>query len=584
MRKEPVVSRPGRGSRRLLVGASAVALAMAFAGPAQSADQPDPDSTEQAAAPTEWTSLPGETWYDGFGCSLAVRTSMYDGYEWLSIRAGNHKDYLGEDAPAVVRFYRDATGWVRDGPVAVGSPKTNSCPFIASAGDYDVTTMWWGDVKGLFITRWIDPITPDTDLLFPPPGTDFRNQWPGTVLDVSADGTVVAGYSLASGAPGVEVLRPSGNVWSRVSLPIPDDAIGMTVSDDFVATTAFHTIWIYRKADLGKDPVPYQAIAVPASGAYFSAMDSDGARIVVGADNSVPGGANSAHVITLDGNSWRHTELPRSDYADGYGTSVAIDGNRIVVGAPYDNEGGSDSGSVYLYEWDGTRWQETKIPGFLGSGARFGWSVAVSGQTLAVGAPGTGDAGTVMVATLPDRGAFIDDDGNTFEADIEWLANSGITRGCNPPVNDRFCPDDYVTRGQMAAFLHRALGGVLTPTVSVDFVDDDGSTFENDIEWLGGVGVTRGCNPPANDRYCPDDYVTRGQMAAFLVRALGYTDNGGGDLFLDDDGNTFENDIDKLGTAGVTRGCNPPANDRFCPNDYVTRGQMAAFLHRALGG
>ncbi len=45
----------------------------------------------------------------------------------------------------------------------------------------------------------------------------------------------------------------------------------------------------------------------------------------------------------------------------------------------------------------------------------------------------------------------------------------------------------------------------------------------------------------------------------------------------------FENDIDKLGTAGVTKGCNPPANDKYCPSSVVTRGQMAAFLHRAIG-
>ena len=70
-------------------------------------------------------------------------------------------------------------------------------------------------------------------------------------------------------------------------------------------------------------------------------------------------------------------------------------------------------------------------------------------------------------------------------------------------------------------------------------------------------------------------------MAAFLVRALGLTDNGGGDLFTDDDGSTFESDIDKLGTAGITKGCNPSANTRFCPDAKVTRGQMAAFLVRA---
>ena len=116
----------------------------------------------------------------------------------------------------------------------------------------------------------------------------------------------------------------------------------------------------------------------------------------------------------------------------------------------------------------------------------------------------------------------------------------------------------------MAAFLVRALG--YTDNGGGDlFSDDNSSTFETDINKLGTAGVTRGCNPPTNDQFCPDDLVTRGQMAAFLVRALGYTDDGGGDLFVDDDGSTFEADIDKLGTAGVTRGCNPPASSQW-PN------------------
>jgi len=180
------------------------------------------------------------------------------------------------------------------------------------------------------------------------------------------------------------------------------------------------------------------------------------------------------------------------------------------------------------------------------------------------------------------RGTFFDDDFNVFEADIEWMAGEGITKGCNPPTNDLFCPDSTVTRGQMAAFLVRALG--LTDDGGGDlFVDDDESIFEGDIDRMATAGITKGCNPPVNDRFCPDAEVTRGQMAAFLVRALGYTDDGGGDLFTDDDGSVFEGDIDRLGTAGVTKGCNPPTNDRYCPDSAVTRGQMAAFLHRALG-
>ncbi len=71
-------------------------------------------------------------------------------------------------------------------------------------------------------------------------------------------------------------------------------------------------------------------------------------------------------------------------------------------------------------------------------------------------------------------------------------------------------------------------------------------------------------------------------MAAFLVRALGLTDDGGGNLFTDDNGLVFEHNIDILATAGITKGCNA-AGDQFCPNDFVTRGQMAAFLHRADG-
>ena len=46
-------------------------------------------------------------------------------------------------------------------------------------------------------------------------------------------------------------------------------------------------------------------------------------------------------------------------------------------------------------------------------------------------------------------------DTNVFVDDIEWLAESGVTSGCNPPTNDLFCPTAAVTREQMAAFLHR---------------------------------------------------------------------------------------------------------------------------------
>jgi|FLYL01.1.fsa_nt_gi hypothetical protein len=160
--------------------------------------------------------------------------------------------------------------------------------------------------------------------------------------------------------------------------------------------------------------------------------------------------------------------------------------------------------------------------------------------------------------------------------DILELARLGVTRGCNPPDNTLFCPNGTVTRGQMAAFLTRALS---LPAATKDwFTDDDGTTFENDINRLAEAGITKGC---ATGRFCADQPVTREQMAAFLVRAF-HLPAGTKNRFTDDDGSIFEGDIDRLASAGITKGCNPPTNDRFCPKDPVTRAQMASFLVRAL--
>src|SRR5690606_10374242 len=93
-----------------------------------------------------------------------------------------------------------------------------------------------------------------------------------------------------------------------------------------------------------------------------------------------------------------------------------------------------------------------------------------------------------------------------------------VFRGCNPPINNRACPDDPISRGEMAAVIVRALG---LPGSDVDaFIDDDLSVFEGDINALKAADITRGCNPPANNQYCPDRDMTRGEMAAFLYRAL----------------------------------------------------------------
>src|SRR5690606_33298351 len=73
-------------------------------------------------------------------------------------------------------------------------------------------------------------------------------------------------------------------------------------------------------------------------------------------------------------------------------------------------------------------------------------------------------------------------------------------------------------------------------STGASFIDDNGHVFEADIEWLANSGITKGCNPPKNDRFCPDDGVARCREGAFLVGGLGYTDDSGGENFADDNG------------------------------------------------
>lgn len=170
---------------------------------------------------------------------------------------------------------------------------------------------------------------------------------------------------------------------------------------------------------------------------------------------------------------------------------------------------------------------------------------------------------------------------SVFYGDIVWLHDGGITKGCNPPSNTLFCPEDSVTRGQMAAFLVRALSLPAAPSADW-FEDDDGSVFEENIDRLAAAGITKGCNPPANTMFCPDQPVTRAQMATFLVRALELTRGSNIDWFSDDDDSVHTANINLLRAAGITFGCNPPTEDHFCPDAEVTRQEMAAFLHRGL--
>ena len=118
--------------------------------------------------------------------------------------------------------------------------------------------------------------------------------------------------------------------------------------------------------------------------------------------------------------------------------------------------------------------------------------------------------------------------GGGFDPWIEELAGLQITGGCG---NGNYCPNNTVTRQQMAVFLLKALEGSAYDPPDCTGVFDDvtctpGTGFSDWIEELADRGITGGCSvaPPL---YCPTNPNNRGQMAVFLVKTFGLVLYGG---------------------------------------------------------
>jgi hypothetical protein len=166
-----------------------------------------------------------------------------------------------------------------------------------------------------------------------------------------------------------------------------------------------------------------------------------------------------------------------------------------------------------------------------------------------------------------------------FHDFIDTIARHEITVGCG---DGDFCPDNPNTRAEMAVFLLKAKFGsdhVPPPATGTVFADVQPGDFAADwIEELASLGITGGCEP---NLYCPNDPVTRGQMAVFLLKTLlgsGYVPPPPAGIFADVPIDYFSIAwIEDLYNRGITGGCGLDPL-RYCPDDPNTRGQMAVFL------
>ena len=165
---------------------------------------------------------------------------------------------------------------------------------------------------------------------------------------------------------------------------------------------------------------------------------------------------------------------------------------------------------------------------------------------------------------------------------VHTLYDNAITSGCSQDPLMLYCPDNPVTRAEMAVFLLNALGISPGPLPGLpSFSDTSGHWAEAYIEELKNQGITGGCSsdPPL---YCPDTAVTRAQMAVFLLKGIGVIPPAmdGSHPFNDIGSHWAEIFIEELSDQNITGGCSsdPPL---YCPDTAVTRAQMAVFLIKA---
>ncbi|MDW3221182.1 MAG: S-layer homology domain-containing protein [Acidimicrobiales bacterium] len=153
---------------------------------------------------------------------------------------------------------------------------------------------------------------------------------------------------------------------------------------------------------------------------------------------------------------------------------------------------------------------------------------------------------------------------------VGWMFANGITTGTSAST---YSPDDPVTRGQLAVLLWRLVGEPAVDS-SHPFGDVVSGWQQVPVAWMFANGITTGTSAST---YSPDDPVTRGQLAALLWRLVGEPAVDSSHPFGDVVSGWQQVPVAWMFANGITTGTSAST---YSPDDPVTRGQVAAFLHR----
>jgi FG-GAP repeat len=264
---------------------------------------------------------------------------------------------------------------------------------------------------------------------------------------------------------------------------------------------------------------------------FGSAVALSGDTAAFGVANADDAGASSgaAYVFTRSGTTWtQEAKIVPADSAagDAFGTSIALSGDTLAVGAPSDDDAGMSSGAVYVFTRSGTTWsQQAKlVPAGLGAIDFLGTAVALEGDTLLAGAPFDDDAalnaGAVYVlaragTTWTQQAKLVAPDA----AASDFLGSALALRGDRAIAGAGGA--DPAGDASGAAYVFQRAGTAWSEDAKLTAPDGAaGDTFGQAVEIEGDVALAG-----ANERDMPDPnrgavYVFQRDATAWTLRAL----------------------------------------------------------------
>jgi len=467
----------------------------------------------------------------------------------------------------------------------------------------------------------------------------------GFAVAISGDTALIGAWGdddRGSGTGAVYVYIRTGGTWVQQAKLLADDGEGLdffgnsvALSGDTAVIGAYSdtdsgiasgsayvfvrngTSWVQQAKLLANDRATWDFFG------WSVALSGDTALIGVRSDDDLGQGSGSAYVFVRNGTSWvQQAKLLANDGFAGelFGNSVALSGDTAIIHAIGSAEFDASS-AVYVFMRNGTSWvQDAKLTSFarLPEG-----SLAVSGDTVVIGAPVDDDlgsnAGSAYVFVRDGLGNWtqqaklLANDGAEFDGFGNSVAVSGDTAVIGADLDD----DLGGSSGSAYVFVRNGTSWVQ----QAKLLANDGEAYE----YFGNTAALSG--DTAVFGVWNDDDLGVGSGSAYVFELIETDSDGDGvpdseDAFpsdptewddtdgdgtgnnadLDDDGDGVPDTedayplgqfadappgsfafsfIEALSRAGITAGC---GGNNYCPMAPVTRAQMAVFLERGMNG